>query len=69
MLRVHLMQNWFALSDPAMEEALYEIASSSDTKISSASAASPYSSAAPPRWASSATHNGGCMSAVVSFVF
>jgi len=24
---VHLMQNWFALSDPAMEEALYEIAS------------------------------------------
>jgi IS5 family transposase len=27
MLRVHLMQNWFALSDPAMAEALYEIAS------------------------------------------
>ena len=27
MLRVHLMQNWFALGDPAMEEALYEIAS------------------------------------------
>lgn len=27
-LRAHLMQNWFALSDPAMEEALYEIASS-----------------------------------------
>ena len=27
MLRVHLIQNWFALSDPAMEEALYEIAS------------------------------------------
>lgn len=27
MLRVHLMQNWFALSDPAMEEVLYEIAS------------------------------------------
>jgi|GEM_PF-2368216 len=27
MLRVHLMPNWFALSDPAMEEALYEIAS------------------------------------------
>jgi transposase, IS5 family len=25
MLRVHLMQNWFALSDPSMEEALYEI--------------------------------------------
>jgi IS5 family transposase len=25
MLRVHLMQNWFSLSDPAMEEALYEI--------------------------------------------
>ena len=24
MLRVHLMQNWFALSDPAMEEALYD---------------------------------------------
>lgn len=24
MLRVHLLQNWFALSDPAMEEALYE---------------------------------------------
>jgi IS5 family transposase len=27
MLRVHLMQNWFSLSDPSMEEALYEIAS------------------------------------------
>jgi len=27
MMRVHLMQKWFALSDPAMEEALYEIAS------------------------------------------
>ena len=27
MLRIHLMQNWFALSDPSMEEALYEIAS------------------------------------------
>lgn len=27
MLRVHLMQNWFGLSDPAMEEALFEIAS------------------------------------------
>jgi IS5 family transposase len=26
-LRVHLMQNWFTYSDPAMEEALYEIAS------------------------------------------
>ena len=26
MLRVHLMQNWFCLSDPGMEEALYEIA-------------------------------------------
>ena len=25
MLRVHLMQDWFGLSDPAMEEALYEI--------------------------------------------
>src|SRR5665213_1815676 len=25
MLCVHLMQNWFGLSDPAMEEALYEI--------------------------------------------
>lgn len=24
MLRVHLMQNWFSYSDPAMEEALYE---------------------------------------------
>jgi IS5 family transposase len=24
MLRIHLLQNWFALSDPAMEEALYE---------------------------------------------
>lgn len=24
MLRVHLMQNWFCYSDPAMEEALYE---------------------------------------------
>jgi IS5 family transposase len=27
MFRVHPMQNWFALSEPAMEEALYEIAS------------------------------------------
>ena len=27
MVRVHLMQNWFGLSDPAMEEALYEIGS------------------------------------------
>lgn len=27
MLRVHLMQNGFGLSDPAMEEALYEVAS------------------------------------------
>jgi len=27
MLRVHLLQNWFGLSDPAMEEALYELAS------------------------------------------
>lgn len=25
MLRVHLMQNWFALSDPAMEEALHDV--------------------------------------------
>jgi len=25
MLRIHLPQNWFSLSDPAMEEALYEI--------------------------------------------
>jgi len=24
MLRLHLMQNWFGYSDPAMEEALYE---------------------------------------------
>jgi len=27
MLRVHLLQNWFSLSDPTMEEALYEITS------------------------------------------
>ena len=27
MLRVHFLQQWYALSDPAMEEALYEIAS------------------------------------------
>ncbi|TRO41701.1 IS5 family transposase [Pseudomonas sp. ALS1131] len=27
MLRIHLLQNWFALSDPTMEEALYEITS------------------------------------------
>jgi IS5 family transposase len=26
MLRIHLMQNWFGCSDPAMEEALYEVA-------------------------------------------
>lgn len=27
MLRIHLLQNWFALSDPAVEEALYVITS------------------------------------------
>lgn len=27
MLRIYLLQNWFSLSDPAMEEALYEITS------------------------------------------
>ncbi len=27
MLRIHLMQRWYALSDPAKEEALYEISS------------------------------------------
>jgi IS5 family transposase len=27
MLRVHLLQNWYGLSDPAMEEALYDSAS------------------------------------------
>jgi IS5 family transposase len=27
MLRVHLMQNWFSISDPAMEESLYDSAS------------------------------------------
>ncbi len=27
MLRIYLMQNWFGLSDPGMEDALYEIAS------------------------------------------
>ena len=26
MLRIHLLQNWYGFSDPAMEEALYEIA-------------------------------------------
>ncbi len=25
MLRTHLLQNWFFLSDPAMEEVIYEI--------------------------------------------
>lgn len=27
MLRIHCLQQWYGLSDPAMEEALYEIAS------------------------------------------
>lgn len=27
MLRIHLLQNWFSLSDPAMERALYRITS------------------------------------------
>jgi len=27
MLRIHCLQQWYALSDPAMEEELYEIAS------------------------------------------
>ncbi len=26
MLRLHLLQQWYALSDPGMEKALYEIA-------------------------------------------
>jgi IS5 family transposase len=26
MLRIHLLQNWFGYSDPAMQEALYEVA-------------------------------------------
>jgi IS5 family transposase len=26
MLRIHLLQSWFGYSDPAMEEALYEVA-------------------------------------------
>lgn len=27
MLRIHCLQQWYGLSDPAMKEALYEIAS------------------------------------------
>ncbi len=27
MLRIHFMQQWFALSDPMMEESLYDVAS------------------------------------------
>ncbi len=27
MLRIHCLQQWYTLSDPAMEDALYEIAS------------------------------------------
>ncbi|WP_172806967.1 transposase, partial [Endozoicomonas arenosclerae] len=27
MLRIHCLQHWYSLSDPAMEDALYEIAS------------------------------------------
>lgn len=27
MLHIHLLQNWFSLSDPAVEEALYQITS------------------------------------------
>ena len=27
MLRIHLLRQWYALSDPCMEEALHEIAS------------------------------------------
>jgi IS5 family transposase len=27
MLRIHFLQQWYALSDPAMEDALYEIES------------------------------------------
>lgn len=30
MLRIHFMQQWYALSDPAMEDALYEIESMGD---------------------------------------
>lgn len=27
MLRIHFMQNWYTMSDPAMEDVLYEITS------------------------------------------
>ena len=31
MLRIHLMQHWYALSDPAMEDALIEVPKASPT--------------------------------------
>jgi hypothetical protein len=35
MLRIHCMQQWFTLSDPAMEEALHDIALCPTDKIAS----------------------------------
>ena len=34
MLRIHFLQQWYALSDPAVEEALYDSASMPETGVS-----------------------------------
>jgi IS5 family transposase len=39
MLRIHLMQHWYALSDPAMEDALIEVPKASPTAGKSFTAA------------------------------
>jgi len=33
MLRIHFMQQWFKLSDPAMEEALHDVPSSASSRV------------------------------------
>jgi len=38
MLRIHFLQHWFNLSDPAVEEALYESASMREASSSTSSA-------------------------------
>lgn len=38
MLRIHLMQQWYSLSDPAMEDALIEVPTMSDSRASTCSA-------------------------------
>ena len=45
MLRIHLLQQWFSLSDLVMEEALFEMRCTASLRASPASSASPTGSA------------------------